>query len=309
MVALSSIASAFGDWHDLDAYDESGVLFDALLADGFERFAVSKDDVTALALSAAQQTLEAWPHDRESISAFIFFTDEVGDLDGRNSDKAILQHHRLRKRLFDGLAALGLKCAYPMGVWLSGCSNALAALLQAKSLIDAGLARHVLVLGGDRSPHGQTRITGRADAPLGIRSDGGVAFVASADGPIALCGSALIGNLEIIQPYEQHLYGEYMVGMGRSLMQLRERFDAGHTLSAGSYDVVTTANYLSSAVATYLMPCGLALGKLGLPTKAGGHNVCSDILRNIEILTETSPKVLTFWPSAFGWALAAFERH
>jgi hypothetical protein len=184
------------------------------------------------------------------------------------------------------------------------------AMQSAQSMVDAGVAATVLVLGGDRAPSGQTRAQGRPEVPFGIRSDAGIAFIVEQVGAgIVGANFAMAGNLQIIGAYEQQQLGEYMIGMGKTLTGLQADFDSRSDVKVKDFPVVTCANYLSAAVATYLMPCGVQLERLRLPTKAeNGHSVCADILLNVESLLQRHDQVLALSPSAFGWMLVGFNR-
>ncbi len=167
------------DFAGSEFYDEQGKKFDAsfdVIVDKFkaitgieERRYASLDMKTSdLATIAAQRAIESANIDPESIDQIIM-AQNFGDMDGKSIQASMVPS--LSARVKHNLGIANPSCvAYDI---LFGCPGWIQGVLQADAYIKAGIAKRVLVIGGETL----SRVTDKHDRDTMIFSDGAGACI------------------------------------------------------------------------------------------------------------------------------------
>jgi len=143
LASIGSVSYSLGTLKSIDDLDflreEPGML-ERYKDAGFERYAESDLSMRELACAAARQTLETCGVAPAEIDTCLYVAESLG----RDEPVSFLEVNRL-------LVTLGLERAVPIHVSIAACANILAALRVAVALLQAGDARHVLVISVDKA--------------------------------------------------------------------------------------------------------------------------------------------------------------
>ncbi|MCC5648040.1 hypothetical protein LC607_35150 [Nostoc sp. CHAB 5824] len=149
-VYLTGLAYKLGDIYDIKELDELQINSDLLkifLKLGLTRYSVSKLTPAEMAKESIIHTLNKGSVTEKEIDALVYATSSFWDSELYNTNT-----------ISSLINELNLNNAYPIGVFLSNCSNIHTAIRTAASLVKSEECENILVVTTDKIKEGQTRI-------------------------------------------------------------------------------------------------------------------------------------------------------
>jgi 3-oxoacyl-[acyl-carrier-protein] synthase III len=270
MAYLSGLAFEVGEEADLDTVPElakNTQLRDLYLRFGLEKYRRSDLPCHALAERSLARTMEQSEISPGDVDAFVYATSTFTS--GSFSQNCILE-------LLDRFAPR----AYPWGLFLSECSNAVVAFDLAGSLIDSGRAANVLVVTADSFGTGTRMI----EPELGLGSDGASScLISKSPSDLRLDGSILDIDLAakhwgVLPPLEEEVQAR-----ARRIQSLCSRTYEKYALSPDTVDALITNNFHLGIIRSM---CALAGHPNGRKAFTGmlaevAHVYASDMIINL----------------------------
>jgi 3-oxoacyl-[acyl-carrier-protein] synthase III len=274
--SISSIAYCLGSLRPISEIDflrdnERELAF--YKAAGFQSYAESDMSMRELASRSAAMTIENCGIDRSEIDVCLY----AAESSGRDEQVSSVEVNRL-------LVELGLEHAMPICISVSNCANIMAALRVALALVQAGEARHVLVVSVDKAPrrYGGRKMTHE----MSLKSDGSVSCLISRTGTGAghygvlylaqrNVASLICGNLDDPTSYAMPKYR----GIRAAARRAREALEMG----AAEFARVVTHNYRRDVTEALVGMCGFqrAAGWFDNIDRFA-HAVAGDVLINVK---------------------------
>lgn len=279
LAAIRSIRYALGESRPLAGLGLApthAAALDALHEKGVLQYAESTLSPVELAYEAARRTLDDARLPAAEVDAVIYATTSFwNERFRKESDIAWLQHK------------LGLADAFPVGVFMPGCANAVVAVRMAINLVRAEGCRHVLVVTTDKVMPGDA--ARRVMWPdVSVLSDGAAAALVSCAG-----GGEwdVLGIAQRSAPQMWDLDGTsnlaaFLVGTVRGASRTVAGLLATTGLQAAQFRHLITNNYNVPVMRMIASRCGFAPEQAYLGNVARfAHAYAADVLVNLQDAT------------------------
>lgn len=298
-VAVGAVAASLGRSRavaDAPAAVLDPAVRDQLLANGHERY-TEAGDLGVLMGEAVEKSLASAGLPAGEVDRVILVSENltVGATKVAVEDGRAAIHARFHR--------IGLGRAPVTALTYAGCNGSVEALQFAKLLVDAGLARNVLVVAADGVLPGAARVLPPAVAVLG---DGAVAALVSTQGrpsDVAVIGDYwTAGFLEVATFRDRgDDFAATLVSLGRALASMRRRLPP-----RDADDVLACNNYGLSTVTMFTKVLGFEPGSAFVGNVAQhGHIGNVDILCNVADAVAAHPGAGTVY--ALGTAHTALS--
>lgn len=244
----------------------------ALGAKGVRDYAESTLSPVELACDAARRTLRDARLPAAEVDAVIYATTTFWDERFRKeSDVAWMQHE------------LGLSKAYPVGVFLPGCANALVAIRMAANLVQAEGCHHVLVVTTDKVMPGEP--ARRVMWPdVSVLSDGAASALVSAagSGEWDILATAQRSAPQMWNVDSASNLAAFLVGTVRGAQQTVADLLAKSGLSPAHFGRLITNNYNVPVMSMIASRCGFEPHQVYVDNVARfAHAYAADVLINL----------------------------
>lgn len=247
---LHSIDYAVGAAVPIASLADQGVAIetvDELLAKGVQAFSLLERPLDQVIGECVRASLDRAGLQGDAIDSVILVTESFAELfDGGQTD---LSFRQIRNRCFDLFYGLGITKASLLCATYGGCTNFLQASLMAKSMIQQGLGRHVLLVAAERFSTLASRLM---DEAVSVAGDGVAACVVSAEAP---AGSAFRLDFIGLAPYKNIVPDADMAAklleMFRSMKHAAADCYDSCRMQPGDFRWVVLGDYNRSTTLTY----------------------------------------------------------
>lgn len=280
-VVVGGISYRHGAWREVADLATTGNAdagqVAALVRGGLRRYSVIDGPVRRLYPECVTQTLDSAAVDAADVDAVILFSSTFSTYDN-HADVIGLCHE------------LGMRRAMPLGLYLGQCTNFSQALLVAKSFVDSGGMRRVLLIGSDALD--ESRSSRILDGNRSVFSDTVVSCVVGAD---LACGYVLEHvdhatepQLSVLDPARDFL--QIIDLFAKTMEALCARTYAARGHGAAQFSRLVLANLAIPVLKNYAMVAGTTLATV--PTDnigRFGHCFAYDQLITLDTLDDVQP--------------------
>lgn len=257
---------------------------DDLLAKGVVAFSLIERPLAPVLRDCVQRSLDKAGLKGADIDTVILITESFGEL--FDSGEASRQTFRqIRNQTFELFYELGIHTASLFCATYGGCTNLLQAALMAKSIVQQGLGRHVLLVAAERFSSLDARLMQEA---VSIAGDGVAACVVSAEAPGR---SAFRLDFVSMAPYKNLLPGADMAAMLLAMFRSMKNaaadcYDACK-MQPGDFRWVVLGDYNRNTTLTYSKLLGFAPDRTFLKNVGRLGHIPFDPLINLADLATT----------------------
>jgi 3-oxoacyl-[acyl-carrier-protein] synthase-3 len=276
MIGIGRIASTLGRIEPLEAlgvFQADPGKLEGFRSMGMRKYASSSQSQVDLAFESVRKTLEGSPVPAERIDALLYCTENGAG-------------YGFYGQFAGWCARLGLKNAFPLGLFMAGCGNFGSALNLARGLLANGTFRNILLVTVYVELEGEARRL--MEPSVGILGDGSASCLMSAEEPLEFrlehTRALAMNDLGTISPSREFL--RYNLENYKGRKRIFDEFYAETAYRPGDFKIMITNNYGLNTQKGFASESGLPMEAIFMDNiPRWGHIQTSDVLINLASAT------------------------
>ena len=273
MIGVGSIAFTIGRVEPLEnmgVFQGDPGKMEGFRSMGMHRYARTSQAPVDLAFESVKKTLERSPVPVDKIDALLYCTENGAG-------------YSFYGQFADWCVRLGLRNAFPIGLFMAGCGNFGSALHLSHGLLRNGAFRNILLVTVYVEQEGELRRL--MEPAVGILGDGSASCLLSSEAPLDFqlehTRALAMNELGAISPSREFL--RYNLENYKGRKRIFDEFYAATEYRPGDFKVMITNNYGLNTQKGFASESGMpmdAIFKENIPR--WGHIQSSDVLINLD---------------------------